>query len=101
MGHHIAAAGIQLRDRAGRAQRPPAVGLETPRRPGLEVRGNGRTLTMTSADALNLPDESAAWKLPSRRKEAVACLILTETAMFTIFVVAYLFYIGKSLTGPY
>jgi len=32
---------------------------------------------------------------------AVACLIFTETAMFTIFVVAYLFYLGKSLTGPY
>jgi cytochrome c oxidase subunit 3/cytochrome o ubiquinol oxidase subunit 3 len=32
---------------------------------------------------------------------AVVCLIATETAMFTIFVVAYLFYIGKSLTGPF
>ena len=31
----------------------------------------------------------------------MVCLILTETALFTIFVVAYLFYIGKSLTGPY
>jgi len=56
---------------------------------------------MTYADALNLPDQSAAWRLPSRRKVAVVCLILTESAMFTIFVVAYLFYIGKSLTGPY
>jgi len=28
-------------------------------------------------------------------------LILTESALFTIFVVAYLFYIGKSTTGPY
>src|SRR5690349_17538107 len=56
---------------------------------------------MTSADALNLPAESAAWRLPSRRKVAIVCLILTESAMFTIFVVAYLFYIGKSLNGPY
>src|SRR5215510_10980040 len=56
---------------------------------------------MTNADALYLPDETAPWRLPSRRKVAVACLILTESAMFTIFVVAYLFYIGKSLTGPY
>ncbi len=56
---------------------------------------------MTNADALNLTDESAAWRLPSRRKVAVACLILGETAMFAIFVVAYLFYIGKSLTGPF
>jgi cytochrome c oxidase subunit 3/cytochrome o ubiquinol oxidase subunit 3 len=28
------------------------------------------------------------------------CLIAAETAIFTIFVVAYLFYIGKSLSGP-
>ena len=42
----------------------------------------------------------AEWQLPSRRKAAVAWLIVTESAMFTIFVVAYLFYLGKSLTGP-
>src|SRR4029434_5184562 len=42
----------------------------------------------------------AAWQLPSRRKVAVAWLIITESAMFTIFVIAYLFYLGKSLTGP-
>jgi cytochrome c oxidase subunit 3/cytochrome o ubiquinol oxidase subunit 3 len=28
------------------------------------------------------------------------CLIAAECAIFTIFVVAYLFYIGKSLSGP-
>jgi len=28
------------------------------------------------------------------------CLIAAEVAIFTIFVVAYIFYIGKSLTGP-
>jgi cytochrome c oxidase subunit III len=28
------------------------------------------------------------------------CLIAAESAIFTIFVVAYLFYIGKSITGP-
>ena len=28
-------------------------------------------------------------------------VILTETALFTIFVVAYLYYIGKSVSGPY
>ena len=30
----------------------------------------------------------------------MACLIIAESAIFTIFVVAYLFYLGKSLTGP-
>ena len=41
------------------------------------------------------------WKLPSPRKVGLACLILTESALFTIFVVAYLFYMGKSLNGPF
>ena len=30
----------------------------------------------------------------------MASLIIAESAIFTIFVVAYLFYVGKSLTGP-
>ena len=30
----------------------------------------------------------------------MACLIFAESAIFTIFVVAYLFYVGKSLSGP-
>ena len=30
----------------------------------------------------------------------MAALIIAESAIFTIFVVAYLFYIGKSLAGP-
>jgi len=39
-------------------------------------------------------------RLPSSRKVAVACLVLTETCLFSIFVAAYVFYVGKSLTGP-
>ena len=45
--------------------------------------------------------ETIEWSLPSRRKMGVIGLILTESALFTIFVTAYLFYLGKSLTGPY
>jgi cytochrome c oxidase subunit 3/cytochrome o ubiquinol oxidase subunit 3 len=30
----------------------------------------------------------------------MAALIIAESAIFTIFVVAYLYYVGKSLTGP-
>jgi cytochrome c oxidase subunit 3/cytochrome o ubiquinol oxidase subunit 3 len=41
-----------------------------------------------------------AWNLPDRGKVAMAGLIIAEAAIFTIFVVAYLFYVGKSLTGP-
>ena len=55
---------------------------------------------MTKADALNPPAEPAEWRLPSRGAVAVVCLIVTESALFMIFVVAYLFYIGKSLSGP-
>ncbi len=40
------------------------------------------------------------WKQPSRGIVGMACLIVAESAIFIIFVVAYLFYIGKSLTGP-
>jgi cytochrome c oxidase subunit 3 len=37
----------------------------------------------------------------SRRKAALLALILTETTLFSIFVAAYVYYIGRSLTGPY
>jgi cytochrome c oxidase subunit 3/cytochrome o ubiquinol oxidase subunit 3 len=52
--------------------------------------------------AITTPFREAAgtWTLPYRGKVGMACLIIAESAIFTIFVVAYLFYIGKSLTGP-
>ena len=40
------------------------------------------------------------WELPSRGIVGMVCLILAESAIFLIFVVAYVFYIGKSLSGP-
>src|ERR1700720_3737148 len=42
----------------------------------------------------------ATWNLPDRGKVAMAGLIIAESAIFTIFVVAYLYYVGKSLSGP-
>ncbi len=56
---------------------------------------------MANENTLTLSAESSEWSLPSRRKIGVVSLIVTETALFTIFAVAYLFYIGKSSTGPY
>jgi cytochrome c oxidase subunit III len=56
---------------------------------------------MANASTLTLTSEFAEWTLPSRRKAGVIGIILTESALFTIFVTAYLFYIGKSITGPY
>lgn len=53
-----------------------------------------------SAIASPLLETPGAWNLPYRGKVAMACLITAEAAIFTIFVVAYLFYVGKSLTGP-
>jgi cytochrome c oxidase subunit 3 len=41
-----------------------------------------------------------AWVLPPRGIVGMACLILAESAIFIIFIVAYLYYLGKSLTGP-
>jgi cytochrome c oxidase subunit 3/cytochrome o ubiquinol oxidase subunit 3 len=55
---------------------------------------------MTHTTSMMAPTEPTEWALPSPRKAAVACLIATEAALFTIFVVAYLFYIGKSVSGP-
>jgi cytochrome c oxidase subunit III len=46
----------------------------------------------------NIPNE--AWRLPSRGIVGMTCLIVAEAAIFIIFVVAYIFYIGKSLSGP-
>jgi cytochrome c oxidase subunit 3/cytochrome o ubiquinol oxidase subunit 3 len=43
---------------------------------------------------------SDSWKLPSRGIVGMVCLIIAEAAIFIIFVVAYVFYLGKSLSGP-
>ncbi len=57
--------------------------------------GAGNVVTV---DALEMERE---WKLPDRGVIGVIFLIITESALFTIFVATYLIYIGKSLTGPY
>ncbi len=53
-----------------------------------------------SAAATSIVEIPQAWSLPYRGKAAMTCLIIAESAIFSIFVVAYLFYLGKSLTGP-
>ena len=47
-----------------------------------------------------ISDANITWELPSRGRVGMFCLISAESAIFTIFVVAYLFYLGKSLAGP-
>ena len=53
-----------------------------------------------SAVTSPIAERSLDWKLPYRGKVGMASLIIAESAIFTIFVVAYLFYLGKSITGP-
>ena len=44
-----------------------------------------------------LPGE---WQQPSRGRVGMASLIVAESAIFTIFVVAYIYYMGRDVTGP-
>ena len=53
-----------------------------------------------SAIAMPAVETPAEWRLPDRGTVGMVCLIVAEAAIFTIFVVAYLFYVGKSLSGP-
>jgi cytochrome c oxidase subunit 3 len=56
-----------------------------------------------SAAPATIDATTTDWKptMPYKGRVGVLALILTESAFFSIFVVAYIFYIGKSLTGPY
>jgi cytochrome c oxidase subunit III len=51
-----------------------------------------------AVDALTLEQQ---WRLPDRGTIGIIFLIITEAVLFSMFVIAYLVYIGKSLTGPY
>lgn len=53
-----------------------------------------------STTAISPASIESQWSLPYKGSVGMACLITAESAIFTIFVVAYIFYIGKSLSGP-
>lgn len=55
---------------------------------------NAATLSPSAAD----PTDDGT--LPHKGKVGMACLILAESAIFIIFVVAYLFYLGRDISGP-
>jgi cytochrome c oxidase subunit 3/cytochrome o ubiquinol oxidase subunit 3 len=44
--------------------------------------------------------ESDTASTPSKGVVGMTCLIIAESALFLIFIVAYLFYLGKNLSGP-
>jgi cytochrome c oxidase subunit 3/cytochrome o ubiquinol oxidase subunit 3 len=50
---------------------------------------------------ITAPAAHEAWVLPPRGRVGILALILTESAFFSIFVAAYIYYIGKSLSPPY
>lgn len=47
-----------------------------------------------------MPAEPSVNWTPSKGVVGMSCLIIAESAIFLIFVVAYLFYLGKDLSGP-
>ncbi len=53
-----------------------------------------------SASPAILSANDTPWVLPSRGHVGMISLIIAESAIFLIFVAAYIFYIGKSLDGP-
>ncbi|HWE87703.1 MAG TPA: heme-copper oxidase subunit III [Terracidiphilus sp.] len=53
---------------------------------------------MATITIQHAPDE--AMHQPSRGVMAMACLIIAESAIFTIFVVAYLYFAGRDTQGP-
>jgi cytochrome c oxidase subunit III len=55
---------------------------------------------MTNAADNIMGNSAVTWEFPQRGRIGMLGLIAAESAIFTIFVVAYLFYLGKSLTGP-
>jgi cytochrome c oxidase subunit 3/cytochrome o ubiquinol oxidase subunit 3 len=53
-----------------------------------------------STSTMSTASIESQWTLPYKGTIGMACLIAAESAIFTIFVVAYLYYIGKSVSGP-
>jgi len=53
-----------------------------------------------NAFTMTLSEHRPQWRLPARGPVAMYGLIAAEATIFTIFVVAYIFYLGKSATGP-
>jgi cytochrome c oxidase subunit 3/cytochrome o ubiquinol oxidase subunit 3 len=50
--------------------------------------------------AIPMPQPTPSWTLPRRGPVGTLLFILAESSLFGVFVAAYLYYIGRSLTGP-
>src|SRR5262249_36725396 len=76
---------------------------EASRGPRQPLRVKGRVMSIAVAANIEptpVAAAPAAWTLPDRGVVGMVAFVIAESAIFTIFVVAYLFYLGKSLTGP-
>src|ERR1700682_90824 len=92
--HWLAAARGQPCDPFRGWQPPSSLGSQAPRRSRLEIRING---TLMNVQPVVVSDANITWELPSRGRVGMYCLISAESAIFSIFFVAYFFYVGKSL----
>src|SRR5260370_17476878 len=91
-------AALYLRVHSHGRQPTPAVGPQAPGRSGLEIRIGGRTHLSSAPFARSSLEPEGI--LSSRARVGMISLIPAESAIFTIFVVAYIFYIRKSLSAP-
>ena len=53
-----------------------------------------------STEPMVTPQPEVSWSLPARGYVGMFALILAEAAIFTIFIIAYIYNLGKSVTGP-
>lgn len=54
----------------------------------------------TAAISVKHGEADSEWRMPDRGVVGMLSLIVAESAIFGIFVIAYIYYIGKSLSGP-
>jgi cytochrome c oxidase subunit III len=50
--------------------------------------------------AIPMPQSTTPWTLPRRGAVGILLFIAAESSLFGVFVAAYLYYIGRSLSGP-
>ena len=55
---------------------------------------------MMQTTTIPITVDEQPWVLPNKGIVGMWCLISAEAAIFLIFVVAYVYYLGKSLSGP-
>src|SRR5271170_4729509 len=103
MVHLLPAARIQFRQDPRCSQPASSLGYQTSRRSRLEIRVTKDEIQgdlRLSSTTITPASIESQWSLPYKGTVGMACLIVAESSIFTIFVVAYLYYIGKSLSGP-